>query len=84
MSAADDFSISPSPRLIGGTMRHTGNGKTYVIIGYVWLGEADRWGYLHRAQGEMGPLIARPISHLDGYRSGGQTRYIDKSWEPGS
>lgn len=78
----DDFSTSPSPRLIGGTMRHTGNGKIYIILGYVWLGETDRWGYLHRARGEMGPMIARPMSHLEGTRSDGSPRYDTKSWEP--
>jgi len=77
----DDFSVSPSPRLIGRTMVHNGNGKTYTILGYVWLGETDRWGYLHRAAGEMGPLIARPISHLDGKLSNGQPRYSFFSWE---
>lgn len=77
----DDFSTSPSPRLIGGTMRHNGNGKTYVILGYVWLGETDRWGYLHRAVGEMGPLIARPMRHLEGNMSTGGPRYTDFSWD---
>lgn len=79
--ASNDFSVSPSPRLIGGTMRHTGNGKRYVILGYVWLGETDEWGYLHRAVEEMGALIARPMDHLDGVRDDGTPRYVEKSWE---
>lgn len=74
--AADDFNQPPED-LIGTLLKHTGNGKTYQITGSVWLGETDQWGYLHRAMGERGPMIARPLSHIKGTRSNGQRRYVE-------
>lgn len=70
----DDFNEPPED-LTGMVLRHTGNGKTYQITGSVWLGETDKWGYLHRAMGERGPVIARPLSHIKGKRRNGEPRY---------
>lgn len=78
---SDDFNTPPDPHMIGRSMRHTGNGKTYVILGYVWNGETDKWNYLHRAAGEDGPIITRPLSHLAGVRRNGENRYEFFSWE---
>ena len=68
----------PDPHLIGKRLYHTGNGKTYQIFGFCWLGDTDRWGYLHaevRLDGLPGVTIARPMAHLDGRRSNGERRY---------
>lgn len=72
--APDDFNQPPED-LAGTILKHAGNGKTYQITGLVWLGETDRWGYLHRAVGEHGPMIARPLSHIKGSRRNGAPRY---------
>nr|QIG67115.1 hypothetical protein EVB34_010 [Rhizobium phage RHph_TM26] len=61
--------------LIGKALKHNGNGKTYVILDLVWSGESDQWGYLHRAVGEDGPKIWRPMSHLNGTLRNGAPRY---------
>lgn len=63
----------PNAGIIGMGLRHTGTGKTYYVVDFVWLGESDQWGYLHRAEGEA--LIARPLAHLTGRRANGDIRY---------
>lgn len=62
--------------IIGNILSHTGPRKQqYVIFGFVWLGETDEWGYVHREAGKDGPAIVRPLSHLCGLRSDGSFRY---------
>lgn len=68
----------PRIDLVGRKLLHTGNGKTYLVSGVCWLGATDEWGYLHaeiRADGFPGVTIARPLSHLTGFRSDGEERY---------
>lgn len=68
----------PSVDLIGTRLVHLGNGKTYQITGFTWLGESDLWGYLHhelRDDGLQGLTVARPLSHISGDRSNGERRY---------
>lgn len=63
---------------IGQKLQHTGNGKTYVIQGFCWLGADDLWGYIHseiRADGLPGVPIVRPMEHIQGNKSDGQRRY---------
>lgn len=63
--------------LIGTRITHTGNGKTYVIMAFVWNGERDEWMYLHSEVGKLGVMsIVRPLSHLKGKRSNGELRYM--------
>ncbi len=69
----------PDMNFIGRKLLHRGNGKTYVVTGYCWLGETDRWGFLHseiREDGFPGVTIARPMSHISGDRSNGEPRYL--------
>jgi hypothetical protein len=70
---------TPDPSLIGQRIRHSGNGKTYVITAFEWMGATDEWGYRHHDIDvpEAGAVsIVRPISHLTGYREDGTERYI--------
>lgn len=63
--------------LIGTRITHTGNGKTYVIMAFVWNGATDEWMYLHAEVGKLGIIsIVRPLSHLKGKRSNGEARYM--------
>jgi hypothetical protein len=74
-STPDKNGYVPDHSLRGRRLRHTGNGKVYVIFGFAWLGDGDVWGYLHFAEQEMGPVICRPVDHLEGHRSDGAPRY---------
>ena len=71
----DKHGFTPDAFTVGLRMRHTGNGKVYVIVDFAWLGDTDEWGYLHRAEGEHGALVCRPLSHMAGVRSNGEPRY---------
>lgn len=63
--------------LLGSRITHTGNGKTYVILGFVWNGAMDEWMYLHAEVGKLnGTPIVRPLAHLHGKRSNGELRYM--------
>lgn len=65
--------------LMDNRMVHSGNGKTYQIVGFVWMGATDEWGYAHSAVTEDGSLVAptivRPLAHLTGKRDNGELRY---------
>lgn len=64
--------------MIGHCLRHTGNGKFYVITGFAWLGEHDEWGFLHHSleqDGGYGIILCRPLHHINGNRSNGEPRY---------
>lgn len=74
-STQDVNGYRPDPALKGEKIRHSGNGKVYVIQGFAWMGATDEWGFVHFAEGEMGPALCRPMSHLDGARGDGSTRY---------
>ena len=74
---ADDFNNPPPRPPFGTRLTHSGNGKTYIVLDIAWNGDTDEWGYLHKAAGEDGPLIWRPMSHITGHRSNGQPRYKD-------
>jgi len=63
--------------IIGDIITHTGNQKQYIIMGIVWMGHTDEWGYLHRAICEDDALITRPLSNLCGKRSNGEFRYYE-------
>jgi hypothetical protein len=65
--------LTPMP---GVHMRHNGNGHTYVITGFAWLGENDLWGFLHRDVSYDSPMLCRPMSHIYGYRADGSQRYV--------
>lgn len=60
--------------LVGQKIRHTGNGKTYVITGLAWMGDTDEWGYVHLSP--EGVQCCRPMRHLNGQRDNGMQRYI--------
>ena len=62
--------------LVGKIIQHTGNKKTYVITGFAWNGEDDRWVFLHHVLGDSNVTIARPLDHLTGLRSDGLPRYL--------
>ena len=68
----------PRVDLVGLQLIHHGNGKTYQITGFCWLGATDEWGFIHaelRSDGRTGIPLARPLSHIDGQRSNGERRY---------
>jgi len=69
----DDNGQKPSMLAIGTRLFHTGNGKTYTITGFAWNGDTDEWNYVH--VGPDGIPIVRPLSHIEGERSGGVPRY---------
>lgn len=69
----DDNGVVPSLSAIGTRLFHTGNGKTYTILGFAWNGDTDEWNFVH--VGPDGVLIVRPLSHIEGERSGGVPRY---------
>lgn len=78
LKTPDSTGGTPDQSLIGLRLLHLGNGKTYLISGFCWLGEVDEWGYLHaevRDDGLPGVPIARPLHHISGCRSNGQPRY---------
>lgn len=64
--------------LIGRRFVHSGNGKTYELVGFSWLGETDEWGFVMSRvtdDGLVAPPITRPLEHLTGDRSDGTPRY---------
>ena len=75
MTDEKGFTPSADRTLIGQQLVHSGNGKTYTILDFVWMGATDEWGFLHRAAGENGPLLCRPLSQLTGNREDGTPRY---------
>lgn len=67
----------PDISWFGRRMRHSGNGKTYIVVGFAWMGETDQWGFLHREYDTAGAvMLCRPLAHMDGARpSNGERRY---------
>jgi hypothetical protein len=79
---ADTHGRTPDWEMVGMQLLHSDNGKTYIIIGFCWLGETDEWAYLHyeiRPDGLPGVALARPIAHVHGLRDNGQLRYRIKT-----
>lgn len=68
----DSLSVVPNPELIGHTLTH-GNGKNYIVTGFVWMGADDVWGFKHTSP--EGVECVRPISHIIGSRRNGFARY---------
>jgi len=69
---------TPNFLLIGQRLKHNGNGKTYLIHGFCFMGATDEWGFLHselRDDGVPGVTLARPLNHIMGKRSNGELRY---------
>jgi len=73
----DKHGFTAPADLLGDVLSHTGNGKQYVITGFMWMGATDEWGYVHRAIGEHEPNIVRPLLHLCGKRKSGEWRYAE-------
>lgn len=71
----DSRGFTAEHQLVGRSVRHNGNGKTYVVLGLCWLGASDEWGFLHREAHTDGVLLCRPLSHFNGDRDNGQARY---------
>lgn len=70
----------PDQNLIGERLRHLGNGKTYVVTGFSWLGATDEWGFCHhREPPDVAVSITRPVSHLGGNRANEEPRY-ERLW----
>lgn len=76
LSTPDSVGLIPNAKLLQQKVTHTGNGKTYTVIGFAWLGASDEWGYVHIAD-MLDPYIVRPLSHLIGTRSNGEHRYAE-------
>lgn len=67
----------PNMAWVNSRIRHSGNGKTYVVTGFAWMGATDEWGFVHHEFG-VGPgavLLCRPLSHMNGNRDDGTKRY---------
>lgn len=61
---------------VGMHLKHTGNGKTYVVHGFAWNGDTDTWGFFASQLAELNAaMVWRPLSHLAGKRNNGETRY---------
>lgn len=75
----DSTGAIPDFKMIGKSLLHLGNGKTYMITGFAWLGELDEWGFTHVATdlngGFTGVVLCRPLHHINGVRSNGEPRY---------
>lgn len=68
----------PDDNLLGVKLLHLGNRKTYIVVGFAWMGATDHWGFLHqevRPDGQRGVMLCRPMSHIGGERSNGERRY---------
>ena len=68
----DIHGVVPDPALLGHVLAHT-NGKDYTVVGYLWLGASDEWGFRHVSP--EGVDCARPIYHIVGTRKDGNPRY---------
>lgn len=63
-------------RWTGSRWKHSGNGKTYVVIGVTWLGATDEWAVMMHEFGYINSvLVTRPEHHLTGLRDNGERRY---------
>lgn len=69
----------PDRALLGEKITHSGNGRTYLITAFEWMGAMDEWGYRHHDVNlpRLSAVdIVRPISHLTGFREDGTERYL--------
>lgn len=64
--------------IVGGYVIHSGNDKTYTVVGIQWMGATDEWAFAHISP--EGIMCCRPLGHLYGRRSNGDRRYW-LSWE---
>lgn len=74
----DSLGTCPDTNLLGQVLKHTRNGKLYIIHGFCWIGQNDEWGFLHeelRDDGTRGVTIVRPLYHIRGYTNDGEPRY---------
>lgn len=76
-STPDIHGDVPQWAWVGDRLKHSGNGKTYRVTGFAWMGATDEWGFIHveDGSGPMGVSLCRPMSHRDGVRDNGERRY---------
>lgn len=68
MLTADKHGFIPNPSLIGVPFKHSGNGKTYTITGYVWLGDTDEWAVTH-TRSDSPVTFSRTVANFFGDRA---------------
>lgn len=74
---AAGYVASMHTHLIGALLKHQGNGRTYIITGFAWMGATDEWGFVHHEAGNaFGVTIIRPISHVEGLMADNRARYV--------
>ncbi len=70
-----DVHGKPAPMdLFDESFRHLGNGHTYTVVGFVWLGDTDEWGIKHKRNGSLVECV-RSVSNFFGNRGNGQKRF---------
>lgn len=65
----------PDFGLLSTRLKHTGNQKTYQIVGFAWLGATDEWAVRMIDTGGGPVEVVRPLDHIDGQRDNGEPRY---------
>ena len=79
-TTVDSEGNTPNLGHINTRWQHLGNGKTYLLVDYVWNGQSDTWMFLmEQPDGSNLPPVVRPLSHLVGIRQDGEPRYTKVS-----
>lgn len=69
LSTSDKDGYVPDTAIIGRLYRHSGNGHTYEIIGFVFLGDTDQWAVLH-CRVDCDVTFSRTVENFFGLRNG--------------
>jgi len=75
LETPDSLGYIPEVRLIGTNWQHYGNGHAYVIVGFTWNGETDRWMLRHYRFGTPGVEYCRTPENFFGLIDETRTRY---------
>lgn len=75
LATPDTHGQVPNFALVGTRMTNAGNGKVYVISGFVWIVESDEWGFVYYQEEYPQVSLTLPLAMLFSLMANGQPRF---------